>query len=105
MPILILVNQSADVPDRRFSIRNVLRIKALYLAWPILPTASAESAPAGIASCFPVSWSAYEDRQRPSIKCLYLMAGGCHDEGQAGRAALPGFVADRFEQPVLQGDL
>ena len=34
-------------------------MKAFYLAWPILPTASAESAVAGIAHRFPLPWSAF----------------------------------------------
>lgn len=57
---------------RGFAARNVWQMKAFYLAWPILqtasaesdggaipPTASAESSLAGIASCFPLPWSAY----------------------------------------------
>ncbi|MDE0262075.1 MAG: PDDEXK nuclease domain-containing protein [Bryobacterales bacterium] len=57
---------------RGFSIRNVWQMRAFYLAWPILqtasaesrearipPTASAEPSLAGIASCFRLPWSAY----------------------------------------------
>ena len=57
---------------RGFSFRNVWQMKAFYLAWPILQTpsaesesggivqtASAESSLRGIASRFPLPWSAY----------------------------------------------
>lgn len=44
---------------RGFSLRNVWLMKAFYLAWPILQTPSAESSLTGIASRFPLPWSAY----------------------------------------------
>ena len=60
---------------RGFSVRNVWQMKAFYLAWPILQalsaqsgteradvkpqTSSAESSLEGIASRFPLPWSAY----------------------------------------------
>ena len=60
---------------RGFSVRNVWQMKAFYLAWPILQTPSAELAESeegeipqtssaesllpGIASRFPLPWSAY----------------------------------------------
>ena len=66
---------SADLTaryGRGFALRNVWRMKAFYLAWPNLPTgsadsgerripptASAESSLAGIANRFPLPWSAY----------------------------------------------
>ena len=53
---------SADLTaryGRGFTLRNVWRMKAFYLAWPILPTLSAESSLAGIAHRFPLPWSAY----------------------------------------------
>ena len=71
----ILRRLSADLSaryGRGFSIRNVWQMKALYLAWPIPqttsaeseggatpPTATAESSLAGIASRFTLPWSAY----------------------------------------------
>ncbi len=71
----IIKRLSADLSaqhGRGFSVRNVWQMKAFYLAWPILQTASAESADgaslptasekssfADIASCFPLPWSAY----------------------------------------------
>ena len=71
----IIERLSADLAGRYgrgFSARNVWQMKAFYLAWPILqtasaesdggaipPTASAELSLAGIASCFPLPWSAY----------------------------------------------
>lgn len=66
---------ACDLTDRYgrgFSVRNVWQMKAFYLAWPIpqitsaeskdttiLQTVSAESSLAGIASRFPLPWSAY----------------------------------------------
>ena len=66
---------SADLSaryGRGFALRNVWRMRAFYLAWPIpptvsaeskdgeiLPTASAESTLAGIAHRFPLPWSTY----------------------------------------------
>ena len=66
---------ACDLSDRYgkgFSVRNVWQMKAFYLAWPILQissaeskgpktlqTVSAESSLAGIASRFPLPWSAY----------------------------------------------
>jgi len=57
---------------RGFSIRNVWQMRAFYLAWPnlqtpsaqskdrqILQTLSAESSLSRLATCFPLSWSAY----------------------------------------------
>ena len=64
---------------RGFATRNIWRMRAFYLAWPILPTASAESVSSGarilptasaervssrltlptIAPHFPLPWSAY----------------------------------------------
>ena len=62
----------SDRYGRGFSVRNVWQMKAFYLAWPIpqitsaeskdptiLQTVSAESSLAGIASRFPLPWSAY----------------------------------------------
>ncbi len=53
---------SADLSaryGRGFALRNVWRMRASYLAWPIPPTVSAESTLAGIAHRFPLPWSAY----------------------------------------------
>lgn len=66
---------SADLTARfgqGFSVRNVWQMKAFYLTWPTLRTASAESPDnrilqtlsaesflAQIATCFPLPWSAY----------------------------------------------
>jgi predicted nuclease of restriction endonuclease-like (RecB) superfamily len=66
---------AADLSARHgkgFSVRNVWQMKAFYLAWPILRTASAqsggveilqtvsaESVLSSIASSFPLPWSAY----------------------------------------------
>ena len=44
---------------RGFSLRNVWQMKAFCLAWPIPQTSSAESLLPGIASRFPLPWSAY----------------------------------------------
>lgn len=33
------------------------------------------------------------------------MASGSRNEGRAGHSALPGFVVDRFEQPVVEGNV
>ena len=62
----------SDRYGRGFSVRNVWQMKAFYLAWPIpqitsaeskdptiLQTVSAESSLVGIASRFPLPWSAY----------------------------------------------
>ena len=57
----IIEQLSADLSaqyGRGFSLRNVWLMKAFYLSWPILQTASAESSLAGIASRFPLPWSA-----------------------------------------------
>ena len=71
----IIKQLSGDLTSRYgrgFSLRNVWQMKAFYLAWPILqtasaesegrgipPTVSAESSLTGIASRFPLPWSAY----------------------------------------------
>ena len=58
----VVERPSADLTaryGRGFTLRNVWRMKAFYLAWPILPTASAESSVAGIAHRFPLPWSAF----------------------------------------------
>ena len=44
---------------REFSLHNVWQMKAFYLAWPILQTASAVSSLTSVASHFPLPWSAY----------------------------------------------
>ncbi len=53
---------AADLPARHgrgHSVRNVWQMRAFYLAWPILQTASAESLLNTIRSRFPLPWSAY----------------------------------------------
>ena len=45
--------------DRGFTLRNVWRMNAFYVAWPILPTALAASLLAGRAHRFLLLWSSY----------------------------------------------
>ncbi|MDE0125108.1 MAG: PDDEXK nuclease domain-containing protein [Bryobacterales bacterium] len=58
----VIKQLSADLTaryGRGSSLRNVWRMRAFYRTWPFLPTVSAETSLAKIASRFPLPWSAY----------------------------------------------